>query len=174
MTRALSTSFRTTLESSNASDLAIIFATVTHPDLETAVTVNSDIMDYVLGGVTFLGAAFNVSLLQDDDAPPVGKVSIPNVDRAIGEAVQLLSTPPKLKLEIYPRSDFDNANPRTPLGTPSVQYSADGLFLRNISCDALGFTADLSTYDIASEPWPAIRSTVNRLPGLFARAPIAS
>lgn len=171
--RTVTPGFRTTLESSSASDLGIIFATITHPDLESALTVNSDIADYILGGVTFLGTAFSAALLTDDDQPPKATVSIQNVDRAIGEAVQLLSTSPKIKLEIYARSDFDNSTPRNPVGTPSVQYSASGLFLTNITCDALGFTADLTTYDIASEPWPAIRSTVDRLPALFARAPVA-
>lgn len=172
MTRPITSSFRTTLEAANAADLAIIFATITHPDLEAALTVNSDIADYVLGGVTFLGTAFSCALLTDDDQPPKATVSIQNVDRAIGEAVQLLSSSPKIKLEIYARSDFDGGTPRLPVSTPSVQYSAQGLFLTNVTCDAMGFTADLTTYDIASEPWPAIRSTVDRLPGLFARAPV--
>lgn len=174
MTRTLSTAFRTTLEASHASDLAIIFATVTHDSLEVPIRVNSDIMDYVLNGETYLGAAFTISLLTDDDSPPIGRVAIHNVDRAIGEAVQLLSTSPKIALAIYARSDFDESDPRVAVGTPAVQYSVPGMFLKNISCDVMSFTGDLTTFDITSEPWPAIRSTVDRLPALFARAPVVS
>lgn len=171
--RALTTAFRTAIEASSSTDIAIAFATITHPSLESPITVNSDIQDFVLNGVTYLGAAFGMQLLTDDDSPPQGKVSIANVDQAIGEAVLLLSTAPAIGLQIYARSDFDGSFPRVPLGTPSLQYSAQGLFLRNITCDYLSLTADVTTYDIAGEPWTAIRSTVDRLPALFARAPVA-
>lgn len=172
MTRSVSSAFRTELEASHSSELAIMFVTVTHESLASPIYVNSDIMDFVLGGITYLGAAFSLSLLTDDDQPPKGKVSIHNVDRAIGEAVLLLATPPRVTIAIYARSDFNDANPRTPTGTPTLQYSATGLELRNISCDALQLTGELSVLDIAAEPWPAIRSTIDRLPGLFARAPV--
>ena len=172
MTRTITAAFRTTLESSSASDLAIVFATLTHPSLETPLYFNSDIEDYTFGGVTYLGFAFTISLLTDDDQPPQGQISIANVDQWLGEAIQLLSTAPQLTLSVYARSDFDSSTPRVPVGTPSLQYSATGLFLRGITVDAMTVSATLSTYDIASEPWPAIRSTVNRLPGLYARAPV--
>jgi hypothetical protein len=171
MTRALTTAFRTNVEASNTDEIGIIFATVSHPGLEEPLPVNSDVVDFVLGGTTYKGVAFSASLLTDDDQPPVGKISIENVDRVIGEAVQLLSTAPAVKVEVYARSDFDNSTPRMPIGTPTPQYTAQGLFLRNINGDVLGITADLGTYDIANEPWPATRSTMQKLPALFARAP---
>jgi len=165
--RTLGTSFRTAIEASNSSEVVLIFATITHPTLVSPIYVNSDIKNYVLGGNTFLGTAMSVSLLSDQISAPSAKISIPNVDRAIGEAVLGLRTSPQIKLEVYARSDFDNSDPRVAIGTPVVEYSAPLLFLRNVSCDALGFTADLNSYDLSSEPWPAIRSTKNRLPGLY-------
>lgn len=165
--RTLAGSFRAAIESSNSSEVVLIFATITHPTLIAPIFVNSDIKNYVLGGNTYFGTAMSVSLLSDQISAPSAKISIPNVDRAIGEAVLALRTSPQIKLEVYARSDFDTSDPRVAIGTPTVEYSAPLLFLRNVSCDALGFTADLNSYDLSSEPWPAIRSTKNRLPGLY-------
>lgn len=183
--RTLASSFRTAIESSNSSEAVFIFATITHPNLLRPIYVNSDIKDYILGGNTYLGTAMSVSLLSDQINAPSAKISIPNVDRAIGETVLNLRTSPTIKLEVYARSDFDDLIPdfsaydfgpdfdiwgsrtRVAIGIPTVEYSAPLLFLRNVTCDALGFTADLNSYDLSSEPWPAIRSTKNRLPGLY-------
>jgi hypothetical protein len=165
--RTLGNNFRTTIESSNSSEVVLLFVTVTHPTLESPIYLNSDIKDYVLNGNTYLGAALTISLLSDQIAAPQAKVSIPNVDRSIGQAVLALTTSPQIKLELYARSDFDSSDPRQAIGTPTVEYSAPFLFLRNVTCDAVGFTADLLSYDLSSEPWPSIRSTKNRLPGLY-------
>ena len=165
--RTVAGPFRTAIESSNSSEAVLIFATITHPDLFAPIYVNSDIKNYVLGGNTYLGTAMSVSLLSDQTNAPSAKISIPNVDRAIGEAVLELRTSPQIKLEVYARSDFDTSDPRVAIGTPTVEYSAPFLFLRNVTCDALGFTADLNSYDLSSEPWPLIRSTKSRLPGLY-------
>lgn len=165
--RVLGNSFRTTIESSNSSEVVLIFVTITHPTLDAPIYLNSDIKDYVLNGNTYLGAALTISLLSDQIQAPQAKVSIPNVDRAIGESVLGLTSSPQIKMEVYARSDFDGSDPRMGIGTPAVEYRAAYLFLRNVSCDAVGFTADLLSYDLSSEPWPAIRSTKNRLPGLY-------
>ena len=165
--RTVAGPFRTAIESSNSSEAVLIFATITHPDLFAPIYFNSDIKNYVLGGNTYLGTAMSVSLLSDQTNAPSAKISIPNVDRAIGEAVLELRTSPQIKLEVHARSDFDGSDPRVAIGTPTAEYSAPLLFLRNVSCDALGFTADLNSYDLSSEPWPAIRSTKDRLPGLY-------
>lgn len=165
--RTIASTFRTELEASNSSEVVLVFATVTHPDLDVALCFNSDVKNYLYNGQLFLGVAFSISLLSDDINPPQAKVSIPNVDRSIGEAVLGLSTSPRIKIEVFAKSDFTDDDPRVPVGTPIVEYSAPSLFLKNISCDALGFTADIYSYDLASEPWPSIRSTPERLPGLY-------
>lgn len=165
--RTLGNSFRTTIESSSSAEIVLIFVTITHPTLEAPIFLNNDIKDYILNGNTYLGAAISISLLSDEIGMPKAKVSIPNVDRAIGEAVLGLTTSPQIEMDVYARSDFDNSDPRVAIGTPTVEYRAQLLFLRNVTCDPLGFTADLLSYDLSSEPWPAIRSTKNRLPGLY-------
>lgn len=165
--RVLASTFRDSIEAPNSSEVLVIFVTITHPNLATPLYVNSDIRDYVLNGNTYTGAVLSISILSDDSNAPVAKVSIPNVDRIIGETVLGLITSPRISMEVYAASDWDTNNPANPLGTPTREYSAPLLFLRNVTCDVVSFTADIISYDLTSEPWPAIRTTPERLPGLY-------
>lgn len=167
MTRTISSGFRDFAEASEGQDVIVLFATITHPALLEPITVNSDIADYILGGVTYLGVAFSLVMLTDDDNPPRASVAIQNVDQAIGEAVLALTSSPSIKIEIYLKSDFDNSTPRNPIGTPSPEYVAQSLLLQNVKCDAMTLTADLMGFDLTTEPWPAIRSTQERVPGIY-------
>lgn len=49
---------------------------------------------------------------------------------------------------------------------PTVEYQATNLMFQNISVNAMEISADLTSFDMTSEPWPAIRTTTDRLPGL--------
>lgn len=167
--RVISTTFRNNIEASQSGEVAILFATITHPALEAPITVNSDIVDYLYNGVTYTGTGFHMSLLTDDDNPPTAKAAIPNVDRIIGEAILAANSisPPRLKIEVFAKSDFTDAIPRVAIGTPTVQFSAPELFMRNFAVDAISISADIFSYDLSTEPWPSVRSTKDRLPGLY-------
>lgn len=165
--RTISAGFRNEIESTNGQDVIVIFATVNHPSLEGPFYVNSDVTDYVYNGNTYLGVGFSMSFLSDDDSPPQAKVTIPNVDRRIGEAVLNISDSPTIRIELLVKSDFTNDTPRQPIGSPSPEYVAPLLFLRNVTFDAMQFTADIMSYDISTEPWPKIRTTPSDTPALF-------
>lgn len=167
MSRGISAKFRAMLEASNSSDVIIYFVTITHPALLVPVRVNSDLADYVLGGQTFYGFGFKIILPTDDEQTPRASVSIQNVTQDIGIAVQSMSTSPQIQIQIFLKSDFTDDLPRQPIGTPSPEYSAPLLRLRNVSCDAMTLSGDLYGYDLTTEPWPSIRSTQDRLPGLY-------
>jgi len=165
--RTISADFRDDVESTNGGDVAVWFFTITHPDLETPLYFNSDIVDYVYGGNTFKGTGCGMPLLTDDENPPQAKFTVPNVDRIIGETVLAISDAPRFSIQVMARSDFDDSNPRQPVGTPTIEYEADYLYLRNVSCDAWQLTADIVSYDVTTEPWPKIRATPDYLPALF-------
>jgi hypothetical protein len=172
--RTISAGFRDEIESSNGQDVLIIFATITHPTLDGPICVNSDITDYVYNSPTgdgtsrtYFGTGISLSFLSDDDNPPQAKVTVPNVDRRIGEAVLNADDAPQIKIELLVKSDFDNSTPRNPIGTPTPEYTAQLMFLRNVQWDAMQFTADILSYDISTEPWPAIRTTPSTTPALF-------
>lgn len=166
--RNITGAFRAILEQSNSSEVIVIFATITHPSLLQTLYFNSDIIDYSYQSNIYKGVAFSLSLLTDDQNMPArAQVSIQNVDQAIGAAVQALASPPTIGIQIFIKSDFDNGNPRLPISTPGVEFSAQGLKLQNVKADAMTMSADLVGMDLTAEPWPAIRSTQKRLPGLY-------
>lgn len=167
MSRIVSTGFRENVESIAAEDLPVFLVTISHATLEQPIRVNSDIVDYVYNGDTYYGSAVAFSLLTDDESPPQAKISIHNVDPRIGEAVLAISSAPRMDFDLVMKSDFTDDDPRTAIGTPTVELSVRHLFLRNVSCNALMLTADIGSYDITSEPWPKLRSTAEFVPDLF-------
>src|SRR6185369_17884353 len=110
--RSLAGAFRGELESPLSSEVAVIFITIDHPDLQVPIRVNTDIVDYVYGGNTFTGTGIDVGLLSDDEQVPRLQVSFVNVDRTIGQIILSLTTPPRIKLELLAKSDFDESIPR--------------------------------------------------------------
>jgi len=165
--RTISAGFRDEIESTNGQDVIVIFATITHPALESPIYVCSDIVDYVYGGNTYRGAGFSISFVSDDENPPQAKVTLPNVHRKIGEALLAISDAPQIGLRLLVKSDFTDDDPRQPIGSPSPEYIAAALFLRNVQWDASQFTGDIFSYDISTEPWPKIRTTPTDTPALF-------
>ena len=167
MTRPVSARMRDALEAPFSSEVLVFFATIDHPDFIAPIRVNSDLVDYSYNNAIYIGCGFALSLLTDDEALPKAQASIPNVDRRIGEAVLALRSAPSIKIELLSREDFDDSTPRQPIGTPIVEYSAPQLFLANVTADASVMTADIVGFDLVNEPWPAIRSTHDRLPALY-------
>jgi hypothetical protein len=188
MPRNLSTGYRNSLEASRDGDMTLVFATITHPDIVDPIRVVSDVVDYMrdetgLGGepveVRYIGIPFLIELLSDGESPPRGKITIQNVDQAVGAAIEDMSDSPRLKLELLALSDFgdvelifdpamnEERRSRRPVGTPVIEYSAAHLSLRNISGNAITVSADIAVYDVQRDPWPGIRTTQNRLPGLY-------
>jgi len=166
--REVSTSLRAGFEAPASADVPLIFLTIGHPNLSDDIRVVGDVRDFVRDGKLYQHAPFEIELLTDDERPPRGKLSIQNVDRQIGEAVRLIGTAPTAKIELLSSVDFDlTQDPRVALGTPVIEYEAAYLRLRNIAVDALQVTADIMSFDYSQEPWPAIRATKSRLPGLF-------
>jgi hypothetical protein len=169
MSRTLSASLKRVLGSQEQDEALICFLTITHALLSDPVRVCSDTVDYVWNGATFIGFPFDLQILSDNDEPPTAKLSIQNVDRRIGEAVQLLDSPARLRIDVLAASWFNaSATPRVALGdTPFADYTADKLFLTNVKADALAVSADIVSWNYTQEIWPGIRATQDRLPGLF-------
>lgn len=169
MTREISASLRQALELQESEEALIVFLTITHPSIDPPIRVCSDTVDYVWDGETYIGFPFDCELLSDNDEPPTAKLSIQNVDRKIGEAVRLLDSAPRLRIDVLAASWFnESADPRVALGdTPVADYTADKLFLTNIEADALAVKADIVSWNYTQEVWPGIRATQDRLPGIF-------
>jgi hypothetical protein len=168
MTRNVTASFRLAAESSFRDEVDLVFLTISHSTLGTPIRVVWDTVDFVFGGNTFLGFPFDIELLSDDEQPPTARLQIQNVSPRIGDTIRALITPPSLKIELLSSTDFNlTVTPRTAIGSPTVIYSADNLFLINVSVDIMMITGTIVGWDYQQRVWPAERATKANFPGLF-------
>lgn len=166
--RAVPNVVRASLEDPNNPDAAIFFLTIEHVAWAAPVRLVSDVKDYLLAGDTYVGFPFELEILTDSEEAPGGSIGVQNVDRAIGEEFQALTSPPTVTLKIYSAADFDlSVDPRVALGTPQLAYQFTNVFLRDLEVDAVAVRASLRSWDYIQEPWPSKRATSDLLPGLY-------
>lgn len=181
--RAISTTFRNAIEATSSSEVALVFLTITHDDLDEPIRLVSEddngvsynagaIINYNLNGELFYGCPFSLALLTDDERPPRGQLTFVDPEREFGLAILSIVDSPRIKFELYKLSDYvegtyDSSNARSPSGSPVPEYVADYLFLKNVSSDGMIIQAEVASYDLVGEPWPKIRSTHDRMPALF-------
>jgi hypothetical protein len=168
MPRAISSSFRRELEEPRSEEFVVVLLTISDTTLRTPIRVANDTVSYIYNGDTYVGFPFEVELVDDSIRIPTGRIRIQNVDRQIGEAILNLTDSPILTITVLASADFGalSNGVRAPLGTPTVEYEAINLIFNNISVNAMEVTGELGSFDMTNEPWPAIRSTADRLPGL--------
>jgi hypothetical protein len=107
-------------------------------------------------GNTYLAYPLAIEEPTDTDQAPECAISIANVSRRIGKAVEALITPPACVIELVLASDPDTVE-RTWLGLSFVEATWDALQLR----------AKLQYVEYWDEPWPWVRVTPAGFPGLF-------
>ena len=156
------------LDREGSPEQILAFLTINHSSLLDDIRVVSDPVNHVLGGLTFTGFVFKVSMLSDDDRPPHTQLTIQNSDRIIGNVLRLIDSPPKLTLEAIAGSEFDQTvDPRTEIATAARTYSASELTLINVEVDVLQITGRLQIRDYSSEMWPGTMAVQVHFPGLF-------
>lgn len=169
MPRTLSSSLRRALEEPRSSEYVVILLDIDHETLAEPIRVANDVVAYVYEGNTYLGFPFEIEVLTDSRQVPRGQLRIQNVDRRIGEAIVNLVTPPTLTITLLANSDFYDVlqdGKRLPISTPVIEYQATNLVFGSITVDVQAIVGDILSFDMSNEPWPAIRSTADRLPGL--------
>ncbi len=168
MSRAISGAFRRALLLQESGEAIIAFLTIDHDDLAAPIRVASDGVDYSWQGEDWIGFPFKMHLLSDDEGAPKCQIEVQNVDRAIGDKLRALSSTARLRLDLVAASEFDQtADPRTPLGAPPVEYSANHLRLANVSVDAMMITGDVISRDYSQDSFPARLATQDKFPGLY-------
>ena len=167
--RSLSASFFRDLNKQESPEAALIFLTISHPNLASDIYVVSDSWNYVVGSNTFLGFPFDITLLTDTESPPSATLTLQNVDRKIGNAILELLEPPRLKIEVIAVSEFDEtADPRTELSAPAtVEYTADQLYLLDVDVNGSEVSARIVSWSYVQESWPGLRCTSDRTPALW-------
>ena len=168
MTRATAIAARAELERTSSPHALLAFMTITHPALAEPLRVVSDAMDYTFGGALFIGMPFGLDLLPDSDATATTQLRMQNVDRRIGQALRSMTGRATVQLQLMSSVDFDlTQDPRTEIGSAAQIYGFAHFSLRNVTVNATEVTGEVIFHDYSTEPFPHIRATQDRLPGLF-------
>lgn len=166
--RSVSPEFRREIEKQQSADFALIFLTISHPELEEVIRVVSDPKDFVWGGKTFQGFQFEISLLSDTDKFPEARLTMQNVDQRVGESLRRVRAPARIRIDVISASQFDlTVSPRTEIGTADVEYTADSLYLVEVEVDVMEISGRLMSWNYSQELWPGVRATQDRCPGLY-------
>lgn len=168
MPRNISAATRSRIEEPESSEQLVILLIISHGSLSEPIRVANDIVDYAYDGETYIGFPFEIELVSDNDEVPVGRLTVQNIDQRISDALLELVTPPQVTVMIVAGRGFSAPinNVRQEIGTAPLEYMASNLMLGNTTVDASSIQAEIRSYDLTAEPWPAIRTTTDKLPGL--------
>jgi len=139
------------------SDLPLVLLTISHDDLAQDILVVNNKVNITSNGKEFIGFPFEIVLPDaSEDAPPQSKIRINNVSREIGQAIRAISTPPDVTIQVV-RQD-----------TPDIiEAEFAGMFMTNVTYDALMVEADLFFEDLVREPWPCLRFNPSYFRGII-------
>jgi hypothetical protein len=151
-------------------NVILAFVQVDHPALGEPIRVVSDVppLNYLWRGHLWQAMPFAVGLLTEGEAAPETRLVMQNIDRRIGQVLQSLTGRTRISLWVLSSGQFDlTADPREPIGDPQPQYSLEQFDLIDVSVDAASIEGRVMMRDYTQEPFPYIRATEARFPGLF-------
>lgn len=168
MTRSIPASAQQDIERQSAEHAYLAFLTIDHSSLSEPIRIVSDVIDYVVGGDSYIAAPFGFRLLTDNESQPSGELVMQNVDRRIGETLRTLTGQAEATLTIYSDSDFDlSVEPRVEIGTASKIYTMQYYQIRSVTVSVDQVTASVSLTDYTQEPWPRLSAVQVAFPGLY-------
>lgn len=147
----------------------IVFLRVSHSALLDDIRVVNDVLPYVRGGETWEAVpGLKPRLVDDSDGTPRTVLELPNIDRTVGRALRATNERALVSVEVLSSADFDlTVEPRTEIGTAEVYYAFRHFETLSASVTAVSAEIQIVLRDYSQEPWPAIRATQDRLPGVF-------
>lgn len=171
--RTLAARHAVDLDRADSPAALIWFLVIEHPNISEAIRVVSDYFDYEIDGQTYIAMPFDVAPLTDNDQTPSAEIRVQNIDRRIGQALEVDMAGFRARVSAFAHSsdDFDlSVEPRVPLDAMNLPriYSFQQFELADVRVDPVEITGRVTLIDIAQEPWPFIRATADRFPGLFS------
>lgn len=149
-------------------DAILTFAEVSHPLLSAPLRVVTDVIGYRWKGVDWHPVMFEFEAVNDNDRMPEARINLPAIDQTIAKA--LIALPERAKISVWSLSsaDFDlTTEPREQIGTPVPLLELLNYELMDVQGTASEASGRIMLRDYTQEPWPGIRATQSRLPGLF-------
>lgn len=166
---ALTTAQKTELERVASPHAMLSFIRISHSALDDDIRIVNDVLSFVRGGEEWTAVAdLDPRLVSDSEGIPRTVLTVPNVDRRIGEALLATSERAIVSVEVLSSADFDlSVDPRTEVGTAAVYHAYYNFEIQDVSVDDMQVEATIILRDYSQEPWPFVVATEDRLPGLF-------
>jgi len=156
------------LEGEASGHALIAFLEIRHHNLADPIRVVSDLINYQFEGETWTGIPFDVVPLNDDDQVSFLQISVPNTDRRIGQALRDAQSRAVIRMVVCSTLDFDlSVDPRAEVGSAAPVLVVEDFELFDVQADAGMVTGRALVRDYSQEPFPALRVTQRRTPGLF-------
>ena len=128
----------------NESPLPLVLLEIDHSSILEPIRLVNNKVNVQSNGEDYIGFPFDIILPDSkDQAPPSAKIRIDNVSREIGQAIRLISTPPTVTIRVVRQETPD-----------VVEVEFSGMYLTNVSYDAMSVDADLQFEDLNREPFP--------------------
>ena len=160
-----SAAFIEAVNSRETEQVFIFLVSMTHEDLEEPIYFASDTHSTLSTGnpgvlsnsieYTYVPFTFILPTLEADSIP-TSKISIDNVSREIVAAINNIANSPDVRIQIVLSSDPD-----------VIEYDLQGFKIGSVTYDAMTIEGDLNVEQYFNEPYPSVRFTPSRFPGLF-------
>lgn len=170
MPRSLTPALRRAIEEPRSDELLVVMLEIEHVSINPPIRVANDVVSYSYQGNVYIGFPFEIEIISDSAQVPRGNIRIQNVDQRMSEAIRELTEPPRLSILIFASSDFGELDEEDGVryadDDAEPEYEARHLIFGNASVDVMTISGEIVSFDMTNEPWPAPRSTADRLPGL--------
>lgn len=156
MSRTLSSTALASANAQETDEVWLVLLTIDHDDLEAPLRVVNNNANVTSNGQEFIAFPFEIELPgEDPDQPATARLKIDNVDRRVVQALRSIASAPTVTIQVILASA-----PNT------VEFSFEGMTLRNAIYDANAITAELTFEQILTEPI-AVTMNPQRFPGMF-------
>lgn len=140
----------------HADDPFLVFMTIDHATLSEPIRIVRNLEDVTSNGNLFTAYPFQLQLATDGEDNPTGRITVANVSRDIGRALEALIEPPTVTIELALASTPD-----------TIERSWSQFELSDAAWDAFRVTGTLQQQAYWDEPWPKLRVTERNFPGMF-------
>lgn len=164
MSRAIAPALVSSLLREEGPEALVCFLQVDHPSFDMPARMVCDVIAYTWRGLHWHPVVFDTILLTDRDSPPEARLTIP-AHQDVSQALLGLAGEPTASIWVLSAAEFDQG---VEIGTPAVIYGFEAFRLVDVQGDAVQIGGRLVLRDYATEPWPGVRATQDRFPGLFA------
>jgi len=169
MNRDLTPAVHAALNAEASGDVTLTFAEITHPLLSAPLRVVSDVLPYTWNSAEWSPVMFDFEAVNDNDRPPEARITLPAIDRTIAQALIALPERARISIWVLTSNDFDlTQEPRVTVRTPIPIMQFLNFDLMDVSGTARAASGRLLLRDYTQEPYPGLRATESRTPGLFS------